>query len=60
MWVEAGQLKGKELAIGLVRAWFMVLREGQGATEPPYDEVLKTFSPLTERDLSKLTREIFG
>jgi len=59
-WVEAGQLKGKELAIGLVRAWFMGLREGQGATEPPYDEVLKTFRPLTERDLSKLTREIFG
>ena len=59
-WVEAGQLKGKDLAIGLVRAWFIGLREGQGATEPPYDEVLRISRPLTKADLSKLTREIFG
>ena len=59
-WVESGQLKGKELAIGLVRGWFKGLREGQGATEPPYDEVLRFSRPLTKADLSKLTREIFG
>lgn len=59
-WVEAGRLKGKELATALVRAWFTGLHEGQGATEPPYDEILSTTHLLSRKELTKLTREIFG
>lgn len=59
-WAPKGRLKGKALALALLKAWLEALRECEDAEGPPFDEyTAPKGSPLTTKDIQRTIDEVW-
>lgn len=59
-WIARGSLRGKALAVALVRAWLEATRDHEDAEGPPYEEVRAAKSALLKRrELSRIESAVW-
>ncbi len=59
-WAPKGRLKGKALALALLKAWLEAERDCEDAECPPFAEyTAPKSSPLTEKDIQRTIDEVW-
>jgi hypothetical protein len=59
-WAPKGRLKGKVLALALLKAWLEAERDCEDAEGPPFDEyTTPKGSPLTAKDIQRTIDEVW-
>ena len=59
-WAPKGQLKGKALALALLKAWLEAQRDCEDAEGPPFEEYkAPNGSPMTAKDIQRIIDEVW-